>query len=98
MEIEDLVLAPTRKRWLIRAIKNLFALLTIVTNTSVLDATGFRDLLLVIEKIDLSLCCDLGCLIAKEMIQILNVILAKFIHTGFKCTVVDSCSVKTAKG
>lgn len=92
------MLAPTRKGWLIRAIKNLFGLLTIVTKISVLDATGFRDLLLVIEKIDLSLCCDLCCLIVKEMIQILNVILANFIHTGFKCTVVDSCCVKTAKG
>ena len=98
MEIEDFtVLAPTRKRWLIRAV-NLFGLLPIVTKSSVLDVTGFRDLPLVIEKIDLCLCCDLCCLIAKEMIQILNVTLARFINTGFTCTTVDSCFTKTAKG
>ena len=49
VEKEDLpVLAPTQKIRYIRVIE----MLVIVTKSSILDVTGFLDLLLVIEKID----------------------------------------------
>ena len=51
VEKENLpVLAPTQKIRYIRVIE----MLVIVTKSSILDVTGFLDLLLVIEKIDLN--------------------------------------------
>ena len=70
VEIKDLpVLVPTQKKPFIRTIlKNSYKVLPIISKSFILNVTGFLDLPLMIERIYLTLCCDLCCSIVKEMV------------------------------
>ena len=70
VEINDLpVLVPTQKKPFIRTIlKNSYKVLPIISKSFILNVTGFLDLPLMIERIYLTLCCDLCCSIVKEMV------------------------------